>query len=50
MFIKNKDLPTDSNSQERQMRSPVVARKAWYGTHSKSGARLSCQQISQLEG
>ena len=48
-FIKNFDglvrfttqstLPIDNNSQERELRSPVIGRKTWYGTHSKRGAK-----------
>jgi len=35
---KNKDIPLDNNLAERQIRSPVVGKKTWYGTHSKRGA------------
>lgn len=49
LFIKNKDLPIDNNSQERQMRSPVVGRKTWYGTHSKRGARTTAILFSLVE-
>jgi len=34
LFLKNPDLPIDNNPAERQLRSPVVGRKTWYGTHS----------------
>lgn len=37
----NPDLPLDNNLSEREIRSPVVGRKTWYGTHSKRGA-LTC--------
>ncbi|MCB9024928.1 MAG: IS66 family transposase [Bdellovibrionaceae bacterium] len=49
LFIKNKELPIDNNSQERQMRSPVIGRKTWYGTHSKRGARTTAILFSLVE-
>jgi len=49
LFIKNKDLPIDNNSQERQMRSPVVGRKTWYGTHSRRGAKTTAILFSLVE-
>ena len=33
-FINIAEAPIDNNPQERQMRSPVVGRKTWYGNHS----------------
>lgn len=38
-FTSRSDLPIDNNSQERELRSPVIGRKTWYGTHSKRGAK-----------
>ena len=38
-FTSRSDLPIDNNSQERELRTPVIGRKTWYGTHSKRGAR-----------
>jgi transposase len=38
-FTTRADLPIDNNSQERELRSPVIGRKTWYGTHSKRGAK-----------
>jgi transposase len=38
-FTTRSDLPIDNNSQERELRSPVIGRKTWYGTHSKRGAK-----------
>ena len=32
-------IPLDNNRSERELRSPVVGRKTWYGTHSKEGAK-----------
>jgi len=49
MFIKNKDLPIDNNHQERLLRSPVVGRKTWYGTHSKRGAKTAAILFSLVE-
>jgi transposase len=34
----NLDIPLDNNLAERELRSPVVGRKTWIGTHSKRGA------------
>jgi transposase len=48
-FLKFEDLPIDNNSQERLMRSPVVGRKTWYGTHSKRGARTNSILFSLVE-
>jgi len=32
------EIPLDNNLAERELRSHVVGRKTWYGTHSKRGA------------
>ena len=40
-FTTDAVLPIDNNAQEREMRSPVVGRKTWYGTHSKQGAKTT---------
>ncbi len=31
-------IPLDNNHSERGLRSPVIGRKTWYGTHSERGA------------
>jgi len=49
LFLKNPELPIDNNSQERQMRNPVVGRKTWYGTHSKRGAETAAILFSLVE-
>ncbi len=49
LFLENKDLPIDNNAQERQMRSPVIGRKTWYGTHSKRGAQTTSVLFSLVE-
>ena len=46
---KDENLPLDNNSQERQMRSPVVGRKTWYGTHSKRGAKTAALLFTIVE-
>lgn len=48
-FLKHEDIPIDNNSQERLMRSPVVGRKTWYGTHSKRGAQTNAMMFSLVE-
>ena len=48
-FLSLEDLPIDNNSQERLMRSPVVGRKTWYGTHSKRGAETNAVLFSLVE-
>ena len=49
LFLKYKDVPIDNNSQERLMRSPVIGRKTWYGTHSKRGAMTNAILFSLVE-
>ena len=48
-FTDDPALPIDNNSQERQMRNPVVGRKTWYGTHSKRGAKTAAILFSIIE-
>jgi transposase len=48
-FLKHEDIPIDNNSQERLMRSPVIGRKTWYGTHSKRGAKTHSVLFSLVE-
>lgn len=47
--LEQEELPLDNNSQERQMRNPVVGRKTWYGTHSKQGAKTAAILFSIIE-
>lgn len=49
LFTQNLALPIDNNSQERLLRSPVVGRKTWYGTHSKRGALTAAILFSLVE-
>lgn len=48
-FLKSSTLPIDNNAQERQMRSPVIGRKTWYGTHSVRGAKTAAVLFSLVE-
>lgn len=49
LFLQHNDLPIDNNSQERLLRSPVVGRKTWYGTHSERGAETAAVLFSLVE-
>lgn len=40
-FLKDPHLPIDNNVSERQLRSPVIGRKTWLGTHSERGAETT---------
>jgi transposase len=46
---QNALVPLDNNHSERGMRSPVVGRKTWYGTHSKRGAQTTAIHFSIIE-
>ncbi len=48
-FIDNLDLPIDNNPAERLLRSAVIGRKTWYGTHSKRGAETAAILFSIME-
>lgn len=45
----NIDIPLDNNLSERGVRSPVLGRKTWYGTHSKRGAETGAKLFSITE-
>lgn len=49
LFLSNPLLPIDNNSQESQLRNPVVGRKTWYGTHSRRGAKTAAILFSLVE-
>ena len=49
LFLKDEDVPIDNNRQERLLRSHVVGRKTWYGTHSKRGAKTAAVLFSLVE-
>lgn len=49
LFLGDPEVPIDNNSQERLLRSHVVGRKTWYGTHSERGARTAAILFSIVE-
>lgn len=49
LFLEEPDVPIDNNAQERLLRSHVVGRKTWYGTHSERGAQTSAILFSIVE-
>jgi transposase len=48
-FLNDAEVPIDNNSQERLLRSHVVGRKTWYGTHSQRGALTAAILFSLVE-
>ena len=49
LFLDQSDVAIDNNAQERLLRSHVVGRKTWYGTHSPRGAETSAILFSIIE-
>jgi len=49
IFLSDPDVPIDNNAQERLLRSHVVGRKTWYGTHSEQGAETASILFSIVE-
>jgi transposase len=49
LFLNQPDVPIDNNPQERLLRSHVVGRKTWYGTHSERGAETAAILFSIIE-
>jgi transposase len=49
VFLKNALVPIDNNASERMLRSPVIGRKTWYGTHSRGGAATAAVHFSLVE-
>ncbi len=49
LFLENPDVPIDNNLQERLLRSHVVGRKTWYGTHSERGALTAAILFTLVE-
>jgi transposase len=49
LCLENGQVSLDNNAQERMLRSPVVGRKTWYGTHSERGARTAAILFSVSE-
>ena len=48
-FINYTDVAIDNNAQERLLRSHVIGRKTWYGTHSERGAETAAILFSIIE-
>lgn len=49
LFLGNAGVPIDNNASERLLRSPVVGRKTWYGTHSRAGADAAVVHFTIVE-
>lgn len=49
LFLNDPGIPIDNNAQERLLRSHVVGRKTWYGTHSERGALTAAILFSIVE-
>jgi transposase len=48
-FLTDSEVSIDNNAQERLLRSHVVGRKTWYGTHSERGAKTAAVLFSIIE-
>jgi transposase len=48
-FLNHADVPIDNNGGERLLRSHVVGRKTWYGTHSERGAQTAAVLFTLVE-
>jgi transposase len=49
LFLDDPEVAIDNNVQERLLRSHVVGRKTWYGTHSERGAKTAGILFSLVE-
>lgn len=49
LFLKDPEVPIDNNAQESALRSYVVGRKTWYGTHSERGATTAAILYTLVE-
>lgn len=49
LYLTEPEVPIDNNAQERLLRSHVVGRKTWYGTHSEQGAETAAILFSIVE-
>lgn len=47
--VLDPDIPLDNNASERLLRSYVVGRKTWYGTHSRAGAQATAIHFTLIE-
>jgi transposase len=48
-FIKDAETPLENNQSERLLRSAVIGRKTWYGTHSRRGALTASIHLTLIE-
>lgn len=48
-FLDNHLIPIDNNHSERLLRSHVVGRKTWYGTHSRRAAEAAAVHFTIVE-
>lgn len=48
-FLDNHLIPIDNNSSERLLRSHVIGRKTWYGTHSCRAAETAAIHFTIVE-
>jgi transposase len=48
-FLDNEQIPIDNNHSERILRSHVIGRKTWYGTHSTRSAESAAIHFSIVE-
>lgn len=49
LCLTDAEIPLDNNSQEQLLRSHVVGRKTWYGTHSERGAWTAAVLFTLVE-
>ena len=49
VFLTDSEVSIDNNAQERLLRSHVVGRKTWYGTHSERGGKTAAKLFSIIE-
>lgn len=49
LCLSNPLVPIDNNGSERVLRSHVVGRKTWYGTHSRRGAETAAVHFTIVE-
>ncbi|MCX6128201.1 MAG: IS66 family transposase [Proteobacteria bacterium] len=48
-FIGDHETPMTNNQSERLLRSPVIGRKTWYGSHSPRGAETAAIHQTLIE-
>lgn len=49
VFLDHPEVPVDNGEAERQIRTPVVGRKNYYGTRSEKGARVASLMFSLIQ-